>query len=214
MKKIIAPIFGILAVITLIAIIPYFNKQIPCANTESCTKNMNVAVENDALGTFNGQAVTPPKIDLLAESKTKRVLGEKTSTGEKHIYVDLTTQTLTAYEGDKLFLKTLVSTGRFDKTPTGDFKIWVRLRATRMSGGSGADYYNLPNVPFTMFFANNEVSAGAGYSLHGVYWHNNFGHTMSHGCVNMRTIDAEKIFNWIDDPEDNPTTVTIYGKSI
>jgi len=35
-----------------------------------------------------------------------------------------------------------------------------------------------------------------GYSLHGTYWHHNFGHPMSHGCVNMRTSDAAWLYNW------------------
>nr|MDA8088057.1 peptidoglycan DD-metalloendopeptidase family protein [Nitrospiraceae bacterium] len=28
------------------------------------------------------------------------------------------------------------------------------------------------------------------------YWHNNFGHPMSHGCVNMKTPDAKWLFDW------------------
>jgi len=189
------------------------NEETVCANSISCVKNLSVNVENSAEGLFNGKAVTPPKIDLTADSSKQTVLGDSTVTGDKHIYVDLATQTLTAYQGNTVFMKTLISSGKWNKTPTGDFKIWIRLRATRMTGGSGADYYNLPNVPFVMFFANASVSQGAGFSLHGTYWHNNFGHPMSHGCVNMRTVDAEKIFNWIDDPQVNGTPITIYGQA-
>lgn len=184
--------------------------ELYCANSISCIKNLNIDIENDSIGIFNGQKIMPPKIDL---SKDKKVLGDSTSTADKHIYVDLTKQTLYAYEGNSLYLQTLVSTGKWHPTPTGDFKIWVKLRATRMAGGSGADYYDLPNVPFVMFFANNEVPQGAGFSLHGAYWHNNFGHPMSHGCVNMRIADAEKIYNWIPDPKDSPTLITIYGRA-
>jgi len=184
-----------------------------CANSISCIKDLNVNVENGALGIFESRTIVPPKIDLAADSSRPKVLGDETVDGAKHIYVDLTHQTLYAYQGSNLFLRTLVSTGKWFPTPTGDFKIWTRLRATRMTGGSGADYYDLPNVPFVMFFANNEVGQGRGFSLHGTYWHNNFGHPMSHGCVNMRTVDAEKIFYWIDDPTSNPTTVTIYGQA-
>ena len=189
------------------------NEETVCANSISCVKNLSVNVENSAEGLFNGKVVTPPKIDLTADSSKSTVLGDATVTGDKHIYVDLATQTLTAYQGNTVFLKTLISSGKWNKTPTGDFKIWIRLRATRMTGGSGADYYNLPNVPFVMFFANANVSQAAGFSLHGTYWHNNFGHPMSHGCVNMRTVDAEKIFNWIDDPQVNGTPITIYGQA-
>lgn len=188
-------------------------QQAPCANSISCIKNLNVDVENNAIGIFMGQRVTPPKIDLAQDRGKTSVLGDQTATGEKHIYVDLTNQTLYAYQGKTLFMQTLVSTGKWGRTPTGDFKIWVRLRATRMTGGSGADYYNLPNVPYTMFFAGDGVSAAAGFSLHGTYWHNNFGHPMSHGCVNMRIVDAEKIYYWIDDPTVAQTPVTIYGQT-
>lgn len=195
-----------------------------CANSLSCVQNLTVQVENEAVGVYEGKEVIPPKIDLAQEFQKPKVLGTELPTGPKHIYVDLTTQTLSAYQGDKLVMKTFVSTGRWGKTPTGEFSIWVKLRATRMSGGQGADYYNLPNVPFVMFFSNNEVSAAKGFSLHGAYWHNNFGYTMSHGCVNMRIVDAEALYNWADPititntthaTKDNPgTIVTIYGQPI
>ncbi len=194
-----------------------------CANSLSCKESLELKVENDTTGIFNNRKVVPPKIDLAKKEDVKKVLGEATLTGEKHIYVDLTNQTLTAYQGDTLFMQTLISSGKWFPTPTGDFSIWEKLRATKMSGGQGADYYYLPNVPYVMFFSNDEVAAGRGFSLHGTYWHNNFGHPMSHGCVNMRIIDAQKLYYWVDpltngnvtvSGKDNPgTKITIYGKA-
>jgi lipoprotein-anchoring transpeptidase ErfK/SrfK len=32
------------------------------------------------------------------------------------------------------------------------------------------------------------------YGLHGTYWHHNFGHPMSHGCVNLKTEDAQWLY--------------------
>lgn len=190
-------------------------KPIECANSISCVKNLSVDVENNTVGIFNGQKVIPPKIDLAAEARESktRVLGDQTATGEKHIYVDLSSQTLSAYQGNTLYMQAAVATGRWHPTPTGDFKIWTKIRATRMTGGEGADFYDLPNVPWVMFFANAQVPAGAGFSLHGAYWHDNFGHAMSHGCVNMRQVDAQKLFEWVDDPAVASTTVTIYGQA-
>jgi lipoprotein-anchoring transpeptidase ErfK/SrfK len=52
----------------------------------------------------------------------------------------------------------------------------------------GPDYY-IPDVPNTMYFYGS-------YGLHGAYWHDNFGHPMSHGCVNMRLSDAAALFGW------------------
>ena len=39
-------------------------------------------------------------------------------------------------------------------TPTGEFRIWVKVRSQLMSGGNKNDntYYYLPNVPYVMFF--------------------------------------------------------------
>jgi len=183
-----------------------------CASSGDCKDSMKLNVENGVSGVFNGQKVVPPKVDLAQKEPVVKVLAEATMTGEKHIYIDLTNQTLTAYQGDTLFMKTLVSTGKWHKTPTGDFTIWEKLRATKMSGGSGADYYYLPNVPYVMFFNGPNAPAGSGFSLHGTYWHNNFGHPMSHGCVNMRTVDAQKLYDWVGD--NNPgTKITIYGQA-
>ncbi len=141
-----------------------------------------------------GREVPVPTIDTLADTATPNILGVDAAEGEKHIYVDLATQTLYAYQGNTLVMKTPISSGRWGRTPVGNFNIWIKLRATRMSGGSGADYYNLPNVPWVMYFYRD-------FGLHGAYWHNNFGYTMSHGCVNMRPIDARDLFAWADGPE-------------
>lgn len=112
---------------------------------------------------------------------------------ERWIEVDLSDQKLYAHNGGNIDYAFLVSSGKWGLTPTGDFRIWIKLRYTKMSGGSGRTYYYLPNVPFTQYFYK-------GYGLHGTYWHNNFGHPMSHGCVNLATPDAEKLFYWTSPP--------------
>lgn len=167
----------------------FLNSQPLCANSRTCKSDLVENIDNNAIGIFQGREVVPPKIDLARNILDTDVLGENTINGEKHIYVNLATQTLYAYEGDTEVMKTLISSGRWGKTPAGNFNIWTKLRSTRMSGGSGSDYYNLPNVPYVMYFYRD-------YGFHGAYWHNNFGYPMSHGCVNMRIIDAQKLFNW------------------
>lgn len=153
-----------------------------------------------------------------------QVLG--TNNEEKRIEVDLTNQRLYAFEGDNKVYDFLISSGKFGRTPTGEFRIWIKLRYTKMSGGSKelGTYYYLPNVPYTMFFANAQVPAHRGFGIHGTYWHNNFGTPMSHGCINMKTEEAEKIFYWanpvldgkssVKATEANPgTRIIIYGKA-
>ncbi len=102
------------------------------------------------------------------------------------IDVDLSEQRVTAYEGAEPVRSFVVSTGTLTHpTVTGQFRIYVKLRWTDMSGPG----YYLPNVPYTMYFYR-------GYALHGTYWHDNFGTPMSHGCVNHRTEDAAWVFDF------------------
>ena len=145
-------------------------------------------------GIFEGQKVIVPEMAFKVGSQP--VLG--ISNEERWIDVDLSEQKLRAWEGDSLFLESLVSTGLpWWPTPEGEFRIWVKLRATRMEGGEGRYYYNLPNVPYVMFFQNNSVPGWRGYGLHGTYWHNDFGNQHSHGCVNLPTPIAEKLYYWV-----------------
>ena len=167
--------------------------QNPCANSKTCKSDLSESIDNNSLGIFAGRKIIPPKIDPALDFPKPLVLGTNATNEEKYIYVDLSTQKLYAYEGTKQFMQTYIASGRWGRTPVGNFHIWQKLRSTRMAGGQGADAYDLPNVPHVMYFYND-------FGLHGAYWHNNFGHTMSHGCVNMRLIDAKTLFEWADGP--------------
>jgi LysM repeat protein len=108
------------------------------------------------------------------------------------IDINISKQTITAYEGAAPVKTVLVSTGvSWFPTPTGQFKVYRKITSQTMSGGAGAGYYYLPNVPWVMYFT------GA-YSIHGTYWHKNFGHPMSHGCVNLTIDDAKWFFDWAE----------------
>lgn len=207
-------IVGIVAVVAIVSI-SYFTVSRddipPCANSISCEESLEFKVDNTSDGTFLNQPVYVPPIDDSGISDSTNVLGEQDPTAVKRIYIDLTDQTLSAFEGDELFMKTFISSGRWGRTPTGTFTIWTFLRSTTMSGGEGADYYNLPNVPYVMFFSNNEIAASRGFGIHGTYWHNNFGHPMSHGCINMKTADVKKLYEWAK-PQGIGTEVIISGE--
>ncbi len=106
--------------------------------------------------------------------------------GTKWIDVDLSQQVLYAYEGDTAVASFYVSTGLPDTpTVTGSYYVYVKLPSTRMRGPG----YDLPNVPYTMYFYK-------GYGIHGTYWHSNFGTPMSHGCINMETSSAAWLYDW------------------
>ena len=48
-------------------------------------------------------------------------------------------------------------------------------------------WYYLEDVEWTQYFF------GA-YALHAAYWHNSFGFTRSHGCVNLTISDAKWLY--------------------
>jgi lipoprotein-anchoring transpeptidase ErfK/SrfK len=122
---------------------------------------------------------------------------------DKRIEVNLTMQTLIAYELDKEVLKTKISsgiansgrnTGLSTQTPSGEFRIISKYPSKHMGNGSlfaSPEDYELPGVPWTCFFHE------AGYALHGTYWHDNFGAPMSRGCANMRIEEAKWLFRWV-----------------
>ncbi len=123
-----------------------------------------------------------------------------TAHGEKWIQIDLSDQTLTAYEGETVMLSALVSTGVARMpTPKGEHAIYLKVRSQVMSGPG----YSLPNVEYVSYFYKS-------YAIHGTYWHNNFGHPMSHGCVNMTNEDARWLFEWAP----NGTRVLVDRKSV
>ncbi len=137
-----------------------------------------------------------PAVNLrpISPEEITPITPEVTPQWEKKIDVDLTAQTVTCTEFDQVVFTTKVSTGLrylYD-TPTGDFNIGDKLPSRNMSASSplSDDVIPLVGVPWTCFFTSQ------GHAFHGTYWHNNFGVTMSHGCVNMRTEDALWIYRW------------------
>lgn len=157
---------------------------------------------------FNNQELPIPPQNFT----NSKILGDSNNYTNKRIEVNLTTQTLTAFENDQNIGSFLISSGKWNRTPVGTYKIWAKIKSQKMSGGSKelGTYYYLPNVPYIMFFYNDKVAKKLGFSLHGTYWHNNFGTPMSHGCINMKTPDAQTIFNWAD--ENIP--IIIFGKYV
>ena len=104
----------------------------------------------------------------------------------KWIEIRLATQRLIAWQNGKVVMSSAISSGvRAHPTLRGTFHIYVKYRSTRMRGPG----YNLPNVPYTMYYSGS-------YGIHGAYWHNNFGHPMSHGCINLPVSFSRRLFSW------------------
>lgn len=142
---------------------------------------------------------------LFLENRNPNGVNATTIPGRKRIEVSLDEQTLTAYQGDRLVLRTAVSTGVDpNDTEVGEFRIRIKYLKKDMAGvtdgrgavtavgedATGGEQYFVENVPHVMFI-NYQAEA-----LHGAYWHDSFGQRMSHGCINLPLDVATYLFDW------------------
>ncbi|MDD5567474.1 MAG: L,D-transpeptidase family protein [Patescibacteria group bacterium] len=136
-------------------------------------------------------------IDKDGQNEIITAPGRKTIQGRtdyyKYIEVNIKEQRLYAYKNGMLDRTFLVSTG-INKypTPTGNFEVLAKIPTKDYEwsyGPNHPDNYDLKDVDFNLRFNN-------GYYLHYAYWHNNFGHKMSHGCININRENSEWLYNW------------------
>ncbi len=146
--------------------------------------NTNNIIRADRV--YVGQTLTIPGTNEQPVAVAAAPAPSPTINTGKQIIIDLSEQRLYAYEDGQLLRQFVVSTG-LPATPTvaGDFEVYIKYTSQHMTGPD----YDLPGVPWVMYFYKD-------YGIHGTYWHNNFGQPMSHGCINMRTSEAEWLFNW------------------
>lgn len=119
---------------------------------------------------------------------------------DKKVVVDLTAQTLACMEqGREVYFCRISSGAKFDaqgnavdrwSTPIGPHPIWRKVFSLHMSGGTTGGGYDLPGIGWTCLFS------GDGVAIHSTFWHNDFGETRSHGCVNASPEDARWVFRW------------------
>ncbi len=123
-------------------------------------------------------------------------LSTNVADNQKRIEVHLNDQLLFAYENNEQVFATRVASGDvFNNgtytTPTGHFTTYHKRPTRHMAAGDiTANGFDLPGVPWVMYITEN------GISLHGTYWHNDFGHPRSHGCVNLSPSAAKWLFRW------------------
>ncbi|AVH74161.1 L,D-transpeptidase [Nostoc sp. 'Lobaria pulmonaria (5183) cyanobiont'] len=131
-------------------------------------------------GTPNSTTATATSVDENSITLSNNI------SQPRWIEIDLSEQRLRAWEGNKLVYSYRISGGkRTTPTPIGRFRINSKYRTHRMRGRG----YNIPDVPYTMYFYR-------GYAIHGAYWHNRFGTPVSHGCVNLPVKQARNLYNW------------------
>ncbi|USN53062.1 MAG: L,D-transpeptidase family protein [Candidatus Nomurabacteria bacterium] len=111
----------------------------------------------------------------------------------KRIVVDLSEQRLYAYDDGVLQNSFLISSGvaRYP-SPKGEFAIYRKVPVMDYEwtyGPQHPDNYDIKDVKWNLNFTPH-------YYLHTAYWHNNFGHPMSHGCINISESNAKWVYEW------------------
>lgn len=113
--------------------------------------------------------------------------------GGRWIDVDTRNQIVTAYVGDQPVYTTAASTGRArTPTPAGVYRIWVKLAEDDMDDLERDDVvenYAIQAVPWVQYFHGS-------VGFHTAFWHDHFGTTRSHGCVNLSPTDARWLFEF------------------
>lgn len=141
----------------------------------------------------DGTYIRKSQVRITEPGPPPQGLGEN----ERYVDVDLSSQTLVAFEGGRPVYATLISSGKFSKnkdkdhsTPTGEWRIREKHVTTTMDGdgtAAGDLPYSIEDVPFVQYYHRS-------YALHAAFWHSNFGVQMSHGCVNLAPLDAKWLF--------------------
>lgn len=145
-----------------------------------------IVIANAAGGASNVIAPDEAAGESLPAEPAPVVFAPGPEGAERWIEIDISDQSLTAWQGDVAVFRTTVSTGKPNyETLPGTFHVYRMYEETRMRG----EDYDTPDVPWTMYYYG-------GFAIHGAYWHNNFGTPVSHGCTNMKVPEAKALFAW------------------
>jgi lipoprotein-anchoring transpeptidase ErfK/SrfK len=137
-------------------------------------------------------------------------LSQNVADENKRVEVRLDDQLLLAYESGQIVFATSISTGgkRLSgkyTTPIGDFITYHKRPTRHMAAGDiASNGFDLPGVPWVLYITEG------GISFHGTYWHNDYGHPHSHGCINMTPQAAKWLFRWTR-PTVPPDKLLAYG---
>jgi len=113
--------------------------------------------------------------------------------GAKWIDINLSSYTLTAFEGQTPVYSTYIVDGAAEyPTVRGSFAVYSKLDSQTMRGfNTDGSEYLTEDVPYVMYFYSD-------FAIHGAYWRSSFGYSGSHGCINAPVGDAAWLYSWAD----------------
>jgi len=144
-------------------------------------------------GQYPGAYVDSEFVRAIAQPAVtaKLILPKQVKTGDYWVDVNLSNMVMALYKSDQVIMATYVSIGINDTpTITGTYNVWLKYKKDGMKSAVGTIYhqYDLADVPWVMYYYGP-------YSIHGTYWHDNFGAKKSAGCTNATQGDAKYIFD-------------------
>ncbi|MBV9119325.1 MAG: L,D-transpeptidase family protein, partial [Chloroflexi bacterium] len=183
-------------------------------------RSLDLGVNSQAKAQWDGKdaagQLAPPgsyRLLLHAQDKTGRtaeiLAQDPLPVTNKRIVVSLGQQRLWAYEGDKVIVDSLITSGGPDlPTPTGTFHVLEkRYHFTFKSPWPKTSPYWYPDSPTTYALLFED----SGYFIHDAPWRGwfgpgsnaNFGRpgdatTGTHGCINAPYGIAQAVYNWAD----------------
>lgn len=165
-------------------------------NGEEVFKNLLAALgEHKAFeGTFSYD-ITEPEVNTRLIADGAENLIYMAAPGEKWIDLNLSSASVTAYEGATPVIGPIpiVPGAPGMETVSGMFKVWLKVPSQTMSGTNlDGSRYSTPGVPWVLYFHGD-------YAFHGAPWRGSFGWSGpggSHGCVNMPVPSAQELYEW------------------
>ena len=153
-------------------------------NVASLSGSIMTALAND----------TPVDLDITLTPKPFTVSNQFVAADNHWAEVNLTTQYVTLWNGTTQVGYFIASSGvSAAPTPTGLYKVWLKVPSQTMSGGgesAALPAYNLPNVTWVSYF-NQDIA------FHTKYWNNIWGRPSSHGCINLHEADAKTVYDFV-----------------
>ena len=117
--------------------------------------------------------------------KMRRVQAIRAKRDHIVAYIDLSSQRMKVYQGNKLKHQWAVSTARKGySTPVGNYKpqSLEKMHYSKL-------YHNSP-MPYTVFFSGN-------YAIHGTHSISRLGRKASHGCVRLHPKNAKVFYSMV-----------------
>ena len=157
-------------------------------------KNYYYAIREDRWGDV--YYVDATHMHIIRDEELQPISSQNPIT-EKSICIHLNEQFLIANEGNKPVFMSPLASGLINSdvdlsTPRGSFVIHYKRPSRHMAHAErfGANGGELFGVPWVSYFTDT------GIAFHGTYWHNDFTHPKSHGCINLPIASAKWIYLW------------------